>query len=37
VISSSYNELDDLLDKAFNTYKQLEKESREVDEKQQYQ
>ena len=38
VESSSYNKLDDLLDKAFNTYKRLEKEeSGEVDEKLQYQ
>jgi hypothetical protein len=38
VESSSYNKLDDLLDKAFNIYKRLEKEeSGEVDEKQQYQ
>jgi hypothetical protein len=37
VESSSYK-LDDLLDKAFNTYKRLEKEeSGEVDEKLQYQ
>ena len=35
---SSYNKLDDLLDKAFNTYKRLEKEeSGEVEEKLQYQ
>jgi hypothetical protein len=38
VESSSYNKLDDLLDKAFNTYKQLEKEEPgEVEEKLQYQ
>jgi hypothetical protein len=38
VESSSYNKLDDLLDKAFNIYKRLEKEeSGEVDEKLQYQ
>ena len=38
VESSSYNKLDDLLDKAFNTYKRLEKEeSDEVEEKLQYQ
>jgi hypothetical protein len=38
VESSSYNKLDDLLDKAFNTYKRLEKEeSGEVEEKLQYQ
>jgi hypothetical protein len=38
VESSSYNKLDDLLDKAFNTYKRLEKEeSGEIDDKQQYQ
>ena len=37
VESSSYNKLDDLLDKAFNTYKRLEKEeSGEVEEKLQY-
>jgi hypothetical protein len=36
--TTSYNKLDDLLDKAFNTYKRLEKEeSGEVNEKQQYQ
>lgn len=35
---SSYNKLDDLLDKAFNTYKRLEKEeSGEAEEKLQYQ
>ena len=38
VESSSYNKLDDLLEKAFNTYKRLTKEeSGEVDEKLQYQ
>jgi hypothetical protein len=38
VESSSYNKLDDLLDKAFNNYKRLAKEeSGEVNEKQQYQ
>ena len=38
VESSSYNKLDDLLDKAFNTYKRLAKEeSGEVEDKQQYQ
>jgi len=39
VESSSYNKLDDLLDKAFNIYKRLEKEEfgGEVDEKLQYQ
>jgi hypothetical protein len=38
VESSSYNKLDDLLDKAFNTYKRLEKEeSGEAEEKPQYQ
>ncbi len=38
VESSSYNKLDDLLEKAFNTYKRLAKEeSGEVDEKLQYQ
>ena len=38
VESSSYDKLDDLLDKALNTYKRLEKEeSGEVNEKQQYQ
>jgi hypothetical protein len=38
VESSSYNKLDDLLDKAFSTYQRLSKEeSGEVDEKQQYQ
>jgi hypothetical protein len=38
VESSSYNKLDDLLDKAFNTYKRLEKEeSGEAEEKLQYQ
>ena len=38
VESSSYNKLDDLLDKAFNIYKRLEKEeSGEVEEKLQYQ
>ena len=38
VESSSYNKLDDLLDKGFNTYKRLEKEeSGEVEEKLQYQ
>ncbi len=38
VESSSYNKLDDLLEKAFNTYKRLAKEeSGEVEEKQQYQ
>ena len=39
VESSSYNKLDDLLDKAFNTYKRLAKEESggEVDEKIQYQ
>ena len=38
VESSSYNKLDDLLDKAFYTYKRLEKEeSGEVEDKQQYQ
>jgi hypothetical protein len=37
VESSSYNKLDDLLDKAFNTYKRLEKEeSGETEEKLQY-
>ena len=36
--SSSYNKLDDLLEKAFNTYKRLAKEeSGGVDEKLQYQ
>ena len=38
VESSSYNKLDDLLEKAFTTYKRLSKEeSGEVNEKQQYQ
>ncbi|HEX7256979.1 MAG TPA: hypothetical protein VF242_02870 [Nitrososphaeraceae archaeon] len=38
VESSSYNKLDDLLEKAFNTYKRLAKEeSGGVDEKLQYQ
>jgi hypothetical protein len=38
VETTSYNKLDDLLDKAFNTYKRLEKEeSGEVEEKLQYQ
>jgi hypothetical protein len=38
VESSSYNKLDDLLEKALNTYKRLAKEeSGEVNEKQQYQ
>ena len=38
VESSSYNKLDDLLEKAFTTYKRLSKEeSGEVDDKQQYQ
>jgi hypothetical protein len=38
VESSSYNKLDDLLEKALNTYKLLAKEeSGEVNEKQQYQ
>ena len=38
VESSSYDKLDDLLDKALNTYRRLEKaESGEVDEKLQYQ
>jgi hypothetical protein len=38
VESSSYNKLDELLDKAINTYKKLSKEeSGEVDEKLQYQ
>ena len=38
VESSSYNKLDDLLDKAFNTYKRLAKEeSGEVEDKQQNQ
>ena len=36
--SSSYNKLDDLLEKAFTTYKRLSKEeSGEVDDKLQYQ
>ena len=38
VESSSYNKLDDLLEKAFTTYKRLSKEeSGEVDDKLQYQ
>jgi hypothetical protein len=38
VESTSYSKLDDLLDKAFNTYKRLEKqESGEANEKSQYQ
>ena len=38
VESTSYSKLDDLLDKAFNTYKRLEKqESGEANEKLQYQ
>ncbi len=38
VESSSYDKLDDLLEKAFSTYKRLSKEeSGEVDEKLQYQ
>jgi hypothetical protein len=38
VESTSYNKLDDLLDKALNTYKRLEKqEFGEVEEKSQYQ
>ena len=38
VESSSYDKLDDLLDKALDTYRRLEKEeSGEVDEKLQYQ
>jgi hypothetical protein len=38
VESTSYNKLDDLLDKAFNIYKRLEKqESGEANEKSQYQ
>ena len=38
VESSSYNKLNDLLEKAFTTYKRLSKEeSGEVDDKQQYQ
>jgi len=38
VETTSYNKLDDLLDKAINTFKRLSKEeSGDVDEKQQYQ